>query len=182
MLDAIEDLRKLDSWPEVCARVGELIGLDGPAPQAVARRALTDERYAFYLMFTKGAPTLRARLLEDPRNTEYEPVGDSTLELAGRAAKAMARWTTAGLKSVDEETFQRRWGSCQACPLLVNAPDKIIYKGLAVLTGDRRVCSACGCVAVTKARVPTEHCPVADPGDPSRDRWGEPREPGTDHA
>src|SRR5262249_72531 len=110
-----------------------------------------------------------------PRNQDYEPAGDSTAELAGRAAKAMARWTAGGLKRVDDETFQRRWASCQACPLLVKPPDRIIYKGLAVLTGDRQVCSACGCVAAAEGRIRSEHCPVADPEDPSRDRWGEPR-------
>jgi hypothetical protein len=176
MLTAIDDLRKLENWPEVCARFGELIGLDGPAPPAVARRALVDERYAFYLLLTRDAPQLRLRLLEDPRNRDYEPAGDSTAELAGRAAKAMARWTATGLKRVDDETFQRRWASCQACPMLVKPPDRLVYKGLTVLTGDRRVCSACGCMATAKARIPTEHCPVADPDDPSLNRWGEPRQ------
>jgi hypothetical protein len=182
MLQEIDDLRQLESWPGVCARLGDLIGLDGPVPSAVARRALTDERYAFYLMFTRDAPQLRARLLEDPRNRDYESAGESTAELVGRAAKAIARWTATGLRRVDDETFQRRWTSCQACPLLVEAPDRIVYKGLTMLTGDRRVCSACGCVAIAKARIPTEQCPVADPQDPSLNRWGELREMAENHA
>jgi hypothetical protein len=177
MLPEIEDLKQLRSWPQVCARFGELIGLDGPAPPAVVRRALSDQRYAFYLLLTRDAPRLRLRLLEDPRNREYETAGKSTPELVGRAAKALARWTVAGLQTVDDETFQRRWASCQACPLLVEAPDRIVYKGLAILAKNRWVCSVCGCVAVTKARISTEQCPVTDPADSSRTRWGEPTVP-----
>lgn len=179
MLREIEDLSRLGSWPQVCSRFGELIGLTGPAAPAVVRRAMADQRYAFYLLLTRDVPDMQRRLLEDPRNSEYEVAEKSTPELVGTAAKALARWTAAGLRSVDEEVFERRWASCQACPMLAEAPDRIVYKGLTMLTKDRRVCSACGCVAISKARVPTEHCPVTDPADPTRNRWGEPVAPAT---
>jgi hypothetical protein len=179
MLQSIEQLDRSGSWQDVCARFGELINLEGPAPGPVVRRAFADERYAFYLLLTRDAPGLRRALLEDPRNDAYADTDasqGSQLELVGRAAKALARWSTSGFTQVDEATFERRWAACQACPRLVEAPDRVVYKGMTILAGDRRVCSACGCVARAKARIPTEHCPVADPSDASRDRWGEPKE------
>ncbi|TDC94552.1 hypothetical protein [Actinomadura sp. 7K507] len=158
----IEELGWLEDWDEVRARLGELAGLDGPAPAAVTRRALEDRAFGFYLLFARESPTLKKALLEDPRNAAYERAAEKapTTSLLGTAAKAFARWGAAGFKRLDAAAYDARWRTCLACPELVEAPDRLVYNGLTILADDSRVCSACGCVAAKKAAVPTEGCPL----------------------
>lgn len=112
----------------------------------------------------------------EPDAPDAPAVEHSSVRLVAGAARALARWGAAGLVRTSPEVFERRWSACQGCELLVSPPDRMVYKLVSLGSkSDPRVCSACGCVAQRKARVPTEHCPRADPADPSRDRWGEPR-------
>jgi hypothetical protein len=165
MSHALRELQELGGsggLDEVRGRLGELAGLGGPAPAAVARRALGDSRFAFYLLFTRDSPDLQRRLLDDPRNAEWarQEEDASALALAGNAAKALARWGAGGFRTVDEETRRARLDTCASCPSLGEAPERRIYAGLTLLTGDRRVCSACGCGVARKATLATESCPL----------------------
>lgn len=164
----LDELSRIERWDDVRARLGEMANLGGPAPAAVTRRVLEDKTFAFYLLFTRDAPSLQRRLLEDPRNAAYERAEQeiSTAALVGSAVKAFARWGGSGFRRLDPAAFAQRWETCLACPKLVEAPDRVIYSGLTILTGDRRVCSACGCVAEKKAQIPTESCPLG--------KWPEP--------
>jgi len=158
----LQELQGVERWDEVRGRLGELASLDGPAPAAVARRAMADPRFAFYLLFTRGAPDLQRPLLEDPRNAEWarEEEDASALALAGKAAKALARWGAGGFRTVDEATRRARLDTCAGCPSLGEAPERSVYAGLTLLAGDRRVCSACGCGVARKATLATESCPL----------------------
>jgi hypothetical protein len=178
------------SMDEVRAHLGAMLHLDGPVDEAVARRALDDERYAHYLVVTRENPRLLRTIL-DAATQELPPASGvdaptspalpaspprSTAQLLGSAATALARWGGAGFIHVDAETYERRWSACLACSNLVEPPPTVVYKlASGVLQGDRRVCAACGCLASRKARLPTESCPESDLGDPSLTRWGEPR-------
>jgi hypothetical protein len=178
MPNELQEIARSGSWEEVCSRLGDYLNLDGPAPEAAVRRALDDPQYAFYLMFTREAPSLRTALLADPRNARYAdppPAEKSQRELIGSAFRALARWTASGFKTAPKEVVDRRWAACLACPHLVERPDRVLYNGMTILSGDSRVCSLCGCVAAAKGKLPTESCPAADPANPALTRWGEPR-------
>lgn len=177
MSNELQDIARSGSWEDVCSRLGEYLHLDGPAPAAVVRRALDDPQYAFYLMFTREAPSLQTALLHDPRNAPYadRPPEKSQRELIGSAFRALARWTASGFKTAPKEVVERRWAACLACPNLVERPDRVLYNGMTILAADSRVCSLCGCVAAAKVKLPTEACPAADPANPALTRWGEPR-------
>jgi len=168
----IEQLKQIEGWDEVRARLGELANLGGPAPAAVTRRALEDKAFAFYLLFARESPTLQRTLLDDPRNAAYERAAQEapSAALVGTAVKAFARWGASGFKRLDQAAYDARWQTCLDCPSLVEAPDRLIYNGLTIISGDSRVCSACGCVAAKKAAIPTERCPLG--------KWPQPEQPG----
>lgn len=200
MLKTMEELENVESWEEMRERFGRLLGMEGPAPASILRRALVDKKFSYYLMTCREHPGMLKVLLGDPRNKEYERQGEgvekragrpeksveaaavpaavierSNIALASQAAGALWRWGKSGFAQVDAATFERRFAACQACPHLVEPTEKLVYKLTLSRRSDRRVCNACGCVAARKAHLPTESCPVADPRDASLNRWGEPR-------
>ncbi|KIP17081.1 hypothetical protein KY49_6883 [Burkholderia sp. MSHR3999] len=178
------------------ARLAELINLPEPAPLAVTRRALADQKFAMYLMLTKDSPELQKQLFDDPRNRGYEGDGNdpgsksganaagearriagqhSTGELLTNVSTAFVKWSGTGFKQVDDETRARRWAACQACEYLADPPESILYQGLKLLVGkDTKVCSACGCAANKKVGIPTERCPVEREEGSGVSMWGEP--------
>ncbi len=178
------DVSDVKSWDEVCVRFGRYLNLPGPAPSAVVRRAMEDNQYAFHLVQSRHHPKRIERLLQDRRNTAYEaaaaeseaaaPDAPSTTELVKRATTAMFKWAKSGFTQVAPAEFEQRWGACQRCPDLEAAPEKTIYKIVAVVSSDTRVCGRCGCVAHRKALLSTESCPGADPARPGFNRWGQP--------
>jgi hypothetical protein len=191
---ALESLTSAGSMDEVRLRFARFLGLDEPLPETIVHRALADRPFLHNLIICRGSPSFLEVLFADPRNATFrapaappdEPeaapreatpaVEKSNAQLIAGAAKALARWGAAGLVRAEPEVFERRWSACQACDLLVAPPDRLIYKVFSLGSkSDPRVCSACGCVAQRKARVPTEHCPRPDPEDASQSRWGEPR-------
>ncbi len=192
-------LEETQSWSEVCARFGDLLHLEGPAPDAVVRRALEDDHYAFHLMMSRDNPSAIRRLLRDKRNATYASAPQpaeasipttagspaaapptpadaaSNAELVKRAATAMYKWARSGFTQADPAEFDQRWGACQACPDLQEAPQKALYKLAQLTTSDTRVCGKCGCVAHRKAMLSTERCPAEDPSNPGFNRWGQPQ-------
>ncbi|MEO7179143.1 MAG: hypothetical protein ABIW83_09885, partial [Allosphingosinicella sp.] len=134
---------------------------------------------------------LLQRLLRHPRNVEFEEVVEggaaedapaeareqSTARLGAKAGLALYAWAKSGFAMLDQEAFEARFAACEGCDQLGPPPDKWMYKLTASKRGDPRVCGACGCVAARKARLASESCPLADPGDPALTRWGEPVRP-----
>ncbi|NEQ34883.1 MAG: hypothetical protein F6K40_00580 [Okeania sp. SIO3I5] len=181
MIPALHYLEEeVSSWDEMCSVLGEYLGLERPISKAVLRRARQDDRFAGHLFTCRYHADLLKVLLADPRNEKYQLAEDvkhqqkSNLELIGKASAALLKWGKAGFARVDEATFESRFNICQACEYLIEPPDKLVYKITLSQKSDLRVCSACGCVAARKARLPTETCPVADPSNPSLNRWGDP--------
>lgn len=178
MLEMLEQHKNNESWEDIQAKFGDYLGIEEPVSRGVLRRAMEDSRFADYLITCRNRPKYLAALLNDPRNQEYEmlepTIEKSNRQLAIEAAKALLKWGKAGFSQVDRATFERRFGACQACPHLVEPPNKLVYKVKLSPEADLRVCNACGCVAARKARLPTESCPVADPNQPGLNHWGEP--------
>ena len=199
----LEHLTAAGSMPEVRQRFAQFLGLDDALPDRVIHRALSDRPFLHNLIVSRGSPQFLQILISDPKNAAFpEPPAsvaeleaptsaaeggdapaDATAEdlpgsfrLAARAAGALARWGAAGIVRVEPEVFEQRWSACQACPHLVEPPRRMVYRiseSLAPRQADPRVCSACGCVAQRKARLPTERCPRADPAQPGLNRWGQ---------
>lgn len=182
---ADQDFRGASSFEDARASLGAMLGLAGPAPTEVTRRALVDTKYAMYLMMTRDSPSLRDKLLHHPENRLYQetspepaaaiaaPAG--VAEVSAKAAGALAKWALAGFKTADSETAARRWQACEACENLVDPPPNLLYSTIKLIAGkDSKICAACGCVARKKVVLFTESCPVADPERPGLTRWGEP--------
>lgn len=174
----LDELKSSTSWQETQARLGEFLGLDGPAPIAIVRRAMQEEQFCYYLITARNHPELLKFLLADPKNAKYDmaetAAGYTSAQLARKAAGALASWGRAGFSRVDDEVFEQRFGACLACEHLVDPPDRIVYKATVGAKSDKRVCAACGCVAARKARLTSESCPVAHREMPGMTRWGEP--------
>jgi hypothetical protein len=203
MLHAMDELRNTTSEAELAERLGAFLGLETAAPEPVVRRAIVDDRFCRYLLASRGRPGMLKVLFADPANQPYageaaveaeaiaaEPAvashaapdaapgaaaERSSLSLIMKAGAAVAKWGASGFARVDDATFDARLGACQRCDQLVAPPDKLLYKVRLAGRSDQRVCNACGCPAASKAKLASEHCPLADPANPSVNRWGEPR-------
>ena len=176
MIQELEHITRDASWDTMRQRLGEYLGI-GEVPASVLNRAISDDKFAFYLLSCRNQPAFLQALIDDKNTAGYEPVQQahehSTVQLASRATKAMIRWSKSGFTRVEPEVYEQRFNACLQCPHLVEPPDKMIYKMVGGRMQDNRVCGACGCNAARKARIPTEQCPVADPGNPAVNRWGQ---------
>ena len=193
-LESLEELKDVQSMPELQARFAEFLELDKAVPLGAIYHALEDQYYRHNLILCRKRPDMLAQLLAHPKNADYElaantrsekttqkrvtsaahkAVDRSNLELAAKAGKAIFKWAKSGFARVDEETFQRRFGACESCDQLTAAPEKLVYKLTRSKRSDQRVCSACGCVAARKAGMASESCPLQHPDNAAVDRWGE---------
>ena len=196
--ELLNNLTAAGSMPEIRRRFAEFLGLEEPLPDLVIHRALAERPFLHHLIICRGSPRFLQILIQDPKNAQYShppatvtetttsstPLSDDAVDrdasgnwrLVAKAAGALARWGAAGIARVEPEVFERRWSACLACPHLVSPPELMVYKlsgALSARQTDRRVCSACGCVAQRKAKLPTEHCPRPDPAQSGLNRWGE---------
>jgi hypothetical protein len=170
--------------PQMCARLGEVLGLEKPVPLAVLLRAIDDPGFAADLITCRHTPGFLAALFDDRRTRAYAPAAAekpaSALALAAKAAAALTRWGRAGFSTVDDATLARRERACLACPNL-SEPRSLVQTLVPTGRPDDRlghrlgakICTLCGCVAGKKIRLPTEACPDAHPVSAGVTRWGE---------
>jgi hypothetical protein len=151
-----------------------------PLPLAAVVSAMRDPRYRRFLLRAKRAPRLLEELIRNApfaEDTVAASAGEvpphSAGKLALRAASSLLKWSIGGFRQLDEESYARRIAACRACPMLGEAPDSLAYRAATAGTQDGRICTACGCVAERKARLPHEKCPLPSPVDASKSRWGE---------
>jgi hypothetical protein len=167
------------TWDEQRAEFGRLLGLAEPVPDAVLRRALADQRFAYYLLSFRGRTDMLDRFFRAPATQAYAaaPVArQSGRELAANAARALARWGKSGFALASSEVYERRLTACLGCDQLSAPPRSLLSRITAPSAGDRaegRVCGACGCPVTRKAGLQSESCPLPDPADPAHTRWGE---------
>lgn len=164
MIEVIQQLLLLDSSQTMCRELGQYLGLTEPVSPNVLRRAQIDDRFAMHLVMSRGSPKLLQLHLDDPRNEKYavdpETYQFTNLKLAGSMANAVFQWGRKGFRRLDETVVKARLEICQACPHLIEAPDKLIYKVKLGKKSDPRVCNKCGCVASSKVKIATERCPI----------------------
>lgn len=181
-----------DTSLELRQRLGEFLGLPGPAPEEVVRRALDDPSFETDLITARGVPGFLRALFDQPATRRYavpdaapaapSPAGSAAL--IARAAGAVLRWGKAGFATAGIEDLRRREDACLACPHLSEpraAVQKLVPAGPAPTAGDRtgartgrKACGLCGCVVARKIRLATESCPDAHPRRAGLSRWGEP--------
>lgn len=176
---------------ELQAQFAEYLGTADPVPIGVILHAVEDQYFRSNLMLCRNRPDMLRSLFSNPKNVEFEeqyrsesklggdtqaelPGQHGTLELLGRASKAVFSWAKVGFANVDMATFERRFSACQGCDMLSDPPTKMIYKLVKTKHTDPRICGACGCVASRKARMASESCPLASKEDSQLNRWGEP--------
>lgn len=190
------------NWAEQRAELGRLLGLAGPVPDAVLRRALAEQVFVYHLFASAGRPEMLERFFQAPATLAYaEPTtspaaspaeqasaptagqagqaDQGNLDLARTATKALAKWATSGFRRADPQVYERRLAACLGCDQLAEPPRSVLAKIAAPGAGDRAdgmVCGACGCFVTRKAGLATESCPLPDPADPARTRWGDPVE------
>jgi hypothetical protein len=174
------------TWSDQRADLGRLLGLGGPVPDAVLRRAVAEQRFAYYLLSFRGRPDMLDRFFADPATLAYGVAGSARSvarqrngELVRSAATALARWAKSGFIRASPEVYERRLAACLGCDQLSLPAQSLLSRIAAPGPADRaagRACGACGCPVTRKASLASESCPLPDPGDPAHSRWGEPRE------
>ena len=150
------------SEEELRERLGELLGLDAPAPAEVVRRALADPGFETDLITSRGAPGFLRALFDHPKTRAYAlpaagtvppaagtvppaaaapgPAEDPRVAngaLVAKAAGAILRWGRAGFATVDEATLARREDACLACPFLTDPQAAVQRVGTRRSPGER---------------------------------------------
>jgi tetratricopeptide (TPR) repeat protein len=98
----------------------------------------------------------------------------SDVEILGQISGAIWNWAKSGFAVVDPETFQFRYNHCLQCPNVADAPQKLLYRVIAVNNSEEKMCTVCGCIVSKKARIASETCPDPHPTIHGMNRWEEP--------
>ncbi|WP_160710826.1 hypothetical protein [Chitinophaga solisilvae] len=165
-----EIINKEMNWDDMRLEFGKLLGMTGPVPSAVLKKAIDSEKYASYLISASNNPKYLELMFNMPADVQEDK---SNLQVLAKAASSLLKWGKSGFGFAPEEVFEKRFSACVSCEYLREAPDKVVYKLAMSKQTDDRICSACGCVASRKARLRSESCPVRNEKDPSLNRWGE---------
>lgn len=184
MIEGLLQMRETMPLQEMCARLGEVLGMEKPVPLAVLLRAIDDPTFAADLITCRNAPGFLAALFDQSRTRAYaqpEATRTSLQALAAKAASALIRWGKAGFSTVDQTILEQRESACLACPNL-REPQAAVQKLVpTAVASDRvgsrlgnKICALCGCVAGPKIRLPTETCPDPHPVYANLTRWREP--------
>lgn len=175
-----DDLRAAASLEDAAARLGDALGLDGPAPLAATRRALADAQFATAVFALRNMAPQRDQMLAAPHSARITGQGrasapPSSAQVLAKAAGAVLKWGMEGLQHAQPWVIERRLAACNSCEHQAPAPDRLIYRGAKVVVGqDAKICTLCHCLTNSKAALASEHCPARDARDPAQSRWGEP--------
>lgn len=166
-------------------KLEELLCLEKPLTDKVFNAALGNPLYLHHLLSVKDFAVMRDHLLANPpasapprsRSAKIKTPA-SELDLMKKATKAIWNWGKSGFKTVDEETYERRFSACMSCEHIQDPPDTMLYKLTTITKKDqnsRKSCNLCGCVVSNKANLPDESCPADHLVLEGMTRWGEPR-------
>ncbi|MEM9169964.1 MAG: hypothetical protein AAGC56_09945 [Pseudomonadota bacterium] len=184
------------TFGEARARVGEILGLDSPAPANVTARVLADPRFGKMIASLGHLPPWRQKFLDDPFNAKFAPpeIEDgavdaeslpTSMELAKNFASGVLAWGVQGFRSLEPADHERRQAACLSCPRMTPVPTDgmkgALYDLARRVTGahtekrtDTHACAACGCLISRKIANPAETCPEPSASDPALSRWMEP--------
>lgn len=166
------------SVEELCTDFGHLLGLSEAVPQEVMHVAVEDPTYAHHLAVCKNSPDFLAVLFREAATRKKDmrpscPTAPNAAVLVKRAAQAIWSWAQTGFAILDESIYETRLSACLQCPHLGSAPDSMVYKLASLNALDTKVCTLCGCLVRSKARLPSEKCPSRHPTEAGLNRWGE---------
>jgi hypothetical protein len=190
MIKEFLNIQEHESLPELCARLGQFLGLNEPVPMRVLLRAIDDPLYASHLITCRNTPGFLEPLLNDSKNVGYalpstvEIASDKTpsnLALIKKASRAFFNWGRAGFSTLDAEALKRREDACLGCKHR-EVPKRFLQKLVATRAvkgelGHRlggSVCKLCGCNLSRKIKLPSEFCPDNHPSQAGLTRWEEP--------
>jgi len=149
-------------------------------PLSVAMRAFNESAYCYHLIASRTNPLWLSLLFSQASSAVQVIPSQVQLPISSSVTNfvsSIIHWASDGFKTVNHTTFLKRWTACQECPSLVDPPKHFLYhlgrKIMGAKNGDHRVCSACGCLAYSKAKITTESCPMAHPSHPQITRWFE---------
>jgi hypothetical protein len=177
MIAEFLDVTPSDTWDDLRARLGRVLGLGGPIPSAALQRAIDDPEFAHHLLTSRNTPGFLDVLIGSVAKNEIAAPAPhiSDAQLVLRATKAFLSWGKSGFTRVDQATYDRRMAACAGCDQLNTvAPERALYKLAGATGANGRSCKACGCVVSRKAAIPGEACPLASLTNPALNRWGEP--------
>ena len=179
--ESIGDILGIRSFADMRVRLGAWLRLSDAVSEEVLVAVISHPSYARRLAAARNFPEAVAWLIARPPalpdsarrmvDAMAHQTGPDNPGLLATAAKALMRWTADGFRFVDEETRQRRWAACQACPHLREPRAKGLHQVIKLMKPEARICGLCGCVASAKVRLRQERCPDADPANPSQTRW-----------
>lgn len=180
MQTEITAIKQITDIKEARLAFGHLLGLDSPVSEDVLVTAIEDEDYARNLLLSRRDPQLLSMLLQqheaavpDDQTAQHTGHHYSSLELIGKATKALIGWGMTGFATVEDAVYHKRLSACEGCDQLEQPADKLIYKISLKKGEDKRTCKECGCVVARKARLINDTCPMPDAANPGLNRWGE---------
>jgi hypothetical protein len=176
MLLIMEDPQLSGNIKEQPTQSSVILGLGQRISDQVYHAAVADSAYADQLLQNRDKPEQLQQLLENPSHKNSESsAAISTPGLIKAAANSLLKWGKTSFTTVTDEIYHNRIGACKTCPHFINPPEdkSLLYKIAGADVHAKSICSKCGCVIKTKARLSNDTCPDADVNKPGFNRWGE---------
>jgi hypothetical protein len=153
---------------QLCAELGELLGLGKPVSTDVLNAALSSESYARSLLSSRRTPQMLRMLLASPPKRAVGKSEFSTRELLQRGSQSLLAWSKTGFSTTDPVERQQRTAACLACPDRMASGNHLLQ----TTRSELGVCGLCGCPLSRKVSMKSETCPGRSTDDPGRNRWG----------
>ncbi|MGE7990090.1 hypothetical protein ACQKPE_03385 [Pseudomonas sp. NPDC089554] len=157
------------SESQLCAELGQALGLPEPVSATVLQAALASDSYARSLLASRRTPQMLQMLLASPPRRTQPKDRHSTVELLQRGSQALLGWAKTGFSTTDPVEREARSQACLQCPHR-RAPGASLLQATRSELG---VCGLCGCPLSRKVSMLSETCPGELPNDPGMNRWGQ---------
>lgn len=157
------------SEAQLCAELGELLGLDEPVSAQVLNAALASESYARSLLSSRRTPQMMRMLLASPPLRAVRKSEFGTAELLQQGSRALLAWSKTGFSTTDPVERRQRTEACLACPERRASGHHLLQ----ATRSELGICGLCGCPLSRKVSMKSETCPGRSSDDPAYNRWGQ---------
>ncbi|KPA95919.1 MULTISPECIES: hypothetical protein [Pseudomonas] len=161
------DLTQSES--QMCAELGQALGLPEPVSTTVLQAALASDSYARSLLASRRTPQMLQMLLASPPRRTSLKDEHSTVELLQRGSRSLLTWAKTGFSTTDPVEREARSEACLQCPHR-RAPGANLLQATRSELG---VCGLCGCPLSRKVSMLSETCPGESTDSPGINRWGQ---------